>query len=256
MPSLHEIQTGFARALLSGDGRAFGPRIIEDAFPGSRRLQVYRNNMLSSLKDALADIYPVLAKLVGEGFFRYAAHQYVGAHPARSGNLHDFGEHFAGFLSQFEPAREHPYLPDVAVLEWAWHQVFHAPDHAPLDLERLGAVAPERYSEIRFTLHPASRLVHSRYPVFEIWETNRGEGRDQDTVDLSSGGDSVLVVRPALEVLLHRLTKGEFALLSAMSDHKTFDEACAAALEAEPNLDVTSCVRKHVLGHAVVDFSA
>ena len=141
------------------------------ASPAARHLQVYRNNVFESLVGALKAVYPVVERLVGTGFFAYAADGYIRHHPPASGNLHDFGDSFAGFLAGFEPARALAYLPDVARLEWAWHRAFHAADRAPLALERLAAVPPERYGQVRFRLHPSAQFIASDYPLLRIWRS-------------------------------------------------------------------------------------
>ena len=43
----------------------------------SRRFGVYRNNVYASLIDVLAGRFPVVARLVGEEFFRAMARAYV-----------------------------------------------------------------------------------------------------------------------------------------------------------------------------------
>lgn len=131
MPSLHELQIGFAQAVLGRDETGFDEHVLANGLTGARRIQVYRNNTFASLTEALAAIHPVVQRLVGEGFFRYAAHEYIRRYPSTSGNLHDFGGDFADFLAEFPAAAALPYLADAARLEWAWHQVFHEANPPP-----------------------------------------------------------------------------------------------------------------------------
>src|SRR5512143_2794599 len=137
MARLRELQAEFARTVLDGARIEFDRYILASGLSGERRLQVYRNNVLLNLTEALKAVYPVTERLVGDGFFRYAAGRYIPQHPSTSGNLHDFGGYFPGFLATFEPAAELAYLPEVARLEWAYHGVFHAADPLPLDLGAL-----------------------------------------------------------------------------------------------------------------------
>src|SRR5262245_41990171 len=104
-----------------------------------QRLQVYRNNCLISLTDALKATYPVLHRLVGDGFFRTAAIAFIKAHPPREPRLSTYGAAFAAFLAQYPPASGLVYLPDVAKLEWALNSALHAPDVpalSPAELEQ------------------------------------------------------------------------------------------------------------------------
>ena len=78
-----------------------------------------------------------------------------------------------GFSPALSLRAQLAYLPDVARLEWAWHRAFHAADRAPLALERLAAVPPERYGQVRFRLHPSAQFIASDYPLLRIWEVNQ-----------------------------------------------------------------------------------
>ena len=223
MPSLREAQLAFA-------GRVFGA-----GQSVSPREQIYRNNVFISLTGALADIYPVVQRLVGEKFFAQLARRYIRAHPSRSGNLHDFGKQLTRFITSLSGSIGLPYLADVAALEWACHEAFHAAEAAPLDFSRL--INPEN---AKAPLHPAARLVASRYPVLAIWQANQAD--EPGLVDLDAGADWLVVLRRELEVEILRSTQGEFALLAALRDGMALGEACEAALAAEPALDLSAAM--------------
>ncbi len=255
MLRLRELQLGFAAAVLDGDGGAFARHIRTAGLSGARRLQIYRNNTLLSLTGALEAVYPTARRLVGEDFFRRAAAQYINRHPSRSGDLHEFGEQFPAFLEAFAPAAELVYLPDVARLEWAYHQVFHAASHPPLDLAALAQVPAERQGELRFQLHPAARLLESTFPIPRIWQVNQDDDTGDPQVDLAEGGVKLLVFRREnLDIEFQALADGEFSLLHALAGNGDFTTACEQALAAQPTLDLPACFHRHVLQGALVDF--
>ena len=66
------------------------------------RFAVYRNNVVTSLVDALADGFPVVRQLVGDEFFTAMARVHVARHPPRSAVLSDWGDAFAAFIDDFE----------------------------------------------------------------------------------------------------------------------------------------------------------
>lgn len=251
---LRELQRGFAAAVLTRNLDAFTHAIARGRFSPAQHLQVYRNNVAIGLGEALQAVYPVVARLVGAEFFAHLADQFIGRHPPASGNLHDFGRELAGFLADFAPAAGLAYLPDVARLEWAWHEAFHAADHAPFDFARLAGVAAERYEALRFVLHPSARLVSSPYPIERIWRSNQPEEAGEEAIELSAGPSRLLVIRRGLEVTVETLTPGEAALLSALARGAAFAQACAAALAAEADFDIAQSLRDHVLRGTVVDF--
>ncbi len=60
-------QTTFAQALLNPDLPCPGGLTSWNGSDPAQRFAVYRNNVMVSLIDALADSYPGLQELVGEG---------------------------------------------------------------------------------------------------------------------------------------------------------------------------------------------
>ena len=167
------------------------------------------------------------------------ARRFVREYPSRSGNLHEFGRELARFLENLPDLSELPYLPDVAALEWALHEVFHEAEVRPFDWATV--TDPEN---VKVHLHPAARLIASRYPILAIWEANQAE--DPGLVDLDAGGDWLIVFRNDLERQILRLTAGEFALLGALAQGMTLGEVCEAALAAEPRLDLAAAMGRFV----------
>ena len=216
MRSLHDLQAAFTQALLNPMSDCCVDGIRANGLSGARRLQVYRNNVFANLTDALRTVYPVIHHLVGEEFFRRAAQQYIHDYPSTSGNLHEFGHCFADFIQSFPGAAELLYLSDVAHLEWAYHQVFHAAEERPMDPTLLAAIPREQWCDLKFKLNPASCLLDSEYPILRIWQANQTSYTGHRGVDLREGGVRVLIIRRQLQVELRPLALGEYKLLEAM----------------------------------------
>jgi len=181
--------TPFAPALL--DPSLAIPPGLSDARggPAERRFAVYRNNVVVSLIDAMETGFPVIVKLVGEEFFRAMAGVFVRAHPPTSPVLARYGIDFPQFLENFEPVAHLPYLADVARLEFALREAYHAADAAPV---APGALAHSRLMEARLRLAPATRVVASPYPIHAIWRANTEAGAPP----AKGGAETVLVTRP------------------------------------------------------------
>ncbi|MFL6662204.1 MAG: DNA-binding domain-containing protein, partial [Rhizobacter sp.] len=81
MRSLPETQSLLIDALLHGGAERMGRaaallRPSGDIAP-ARRLQVYRNNLLASLGDALDAVFPVVERLVGGACFASLARAFI-----------------------------------------------------------------------------------------------------------------------------------------------------------------------------------
>jgi len=253
MPSLHEVQLGFAQELFA-ENTAARNWIRANGLSSACRLQVYRNNLFSSLTETLRAVYPVIERLTGERFFPYAANEYIHCYPSRSGNLHDFGDRFGEFLADFEPTAKLHYLPDVAALEWAYHRVFHAAEHGAPDIAALQQTPPEFYGELHFQLHPTARLLRSEYPILRIWQVNQDDFQGDPAVDLTAGADRLLIIRRGLDIEIQPLDSGEYALLAALAEGQNFAEACAQAQDIQADYDLASNFRQHIVQATLVDF--
>lgn len=178
IPALLDPEAAVPDGLIDVDGRAAG-----------KRFDVYRNNVVVSLSEALAVGFPVICKLVGEPFFTAMAGVFVRAHPPRSPVLTMYGDAFPAFLESFPPVAHLPYLADTARLEYALREAYHAADAAPVAPEQL---QDPRLLEARLTLAPVTRLVVSPFPVHAIWRANTETGAPA----AAGGAQAALVTRP------------------------------------------------------------
>ena len=139
-----------------------------------KRYNVYRNNVTVSLIDALAAIYPAVQRITGADFFRAMARFHVRATRRPRRCCSSMAATFRPSSSAMNMRRSMPWLADVARIERAWLDAYHAADAAPLSPTALAAVAPERLADLVFTAHPATRIVRSQFAAVTIFAANRG----------------------------------------------------------------------------------
>ena len=202
--------------------------------PARRRFRVYRNNVRVALIEALAAAYPALRRIVGERFFEEMALAYATGRPSAARTLNFYGADFAGFVAGFPPARELPYLADVARLERAVLESLHAADAPALDPAALAALGAG-VATARLAPHPATRLLRSSWPIARIWQANTGDSPPADKLVIAVEAGAALVVRPALSVRVEALGPGEcaFARTLLAGGDPMAAEAEAAALDGE-----------------------
>ena len=228
-------QEDFAKALLDA-GHALPPGLRTwDGSDPAQRFAVYRNNVMTSLTQALASGFAVTRELVGARFFDAMAREYVMSEPPTSPVLVEYGNGFADFISQFPPAAGLPYLPDVARLERMRVQSHHAPDASLLSPQVLQEMMsdPEALANLRVRLHPACHILRSRFAVFSIWaahhqydESDRGAALARVATDQA---EDALVRRPLHEVSVMSLPPGVADFLLALANGGSLLDAAAAA---------------------------
>jgi hypothetical protein len=227
--------------------------IRADGLPFDKRLQIYRNNTFGSLTEALKDTFPVVCQLVDERFFKYAAHAYVERHPPRAPRLAEYGAAFAEFIAGFEPACQLAYLPDVARLEWAINEAYHAADAPSLDPARIAALPQERYPALAFVAHPSGRLFASAFPVDRIWQAHQPGGALESPIDLAAGGCRLLIDRHD-EIRLLSLDAAGYALLDRLFAGASLQAAYEAAAAIDAGFDLTGALGTHLARGTFADF--
>ncbi|MEP6873405.1 MAG: DNA-binding domain-containing protein [Burkholderiales bacterium] len=215
--------------------------------PALRRLQIYRNNFNESLGDALEAVYPAVARLVGDRYFRQLSRGFIAAHPLRSSSLHDFGRELPDHIAQRPELAELPYLADVARLEWACHEVYHEADHVALVPTQLAELSPEAQLQLRLPLAQATRLLASRYPVLRIWASNQPGASDVAApISLDEGGVRVLVARRDGNVEFRVLVEAEDLWLRALAAGATLADATASAIAHAAGFDLGGVLGRHL----------
>ena len=233
-------QADFARAL-----RDPAPDAVPDGFAGvaARRFRVYRNNVRVALVEALAAAYPAVERIVGAEFFRRMAAVHAADRPATARTLNLYGEGFPDFVAGFAPARDLPYLADVARLERAVLESRHAADAPALDPAVLTALGAG-LATARLAPHPATRLVRSAWPVADIWRANTGDAAPDGALALTGGSGGALAVRPGLSVSVEALAPSRAAFAETLLAGGDATAAHAEAISIDAEFDVVAAFRE------------
>jgi len=229
----HSYAADFVSALLNPQRPT--PAVVSG--PGSkaatRRYGVYRNNVTISLINALAAVYPATQRITGIEFFRMMARQHVRATPPTSPLLFEYGRDFPAFIERYEHGQSMPWLADVARIERAWLDAYHAADAEPLSAGALAAVPVGQLGDIVLIPHPATRIVRSRYSALTIFAANR---IDQPVARIEAGEpEDVVITRPELEVFARRLPRGGAAFLAHLLAGEPLGAAAAAGSGDSPS---------------------
>jgi hypothetical protein len=253
MQSLAEKQRAFAAALLDPALPTPAGLVGPDGKPSSRRFAVYRNNVIVGLAQTMKDAYPAVHRIVGSEFFHALARAYVVGDLPRSPMLLDYGAGLPDFIGRFEPASVLPYLADVARIERAWTEAYHAAEASPIDRLAFAEIAPDRLATITLVLHPSVRIVRSRFPALTIWQMNV-EGGVPGPVDLAAGGENALVVRPQADVEVRSIPDGSPEFIHALASGRPVLAAFEEAIAADPTFDLSANLSDLIQAGAAVGF--
>ena len=229
---------GFASALLDPARATPADVVGPKGKAAAKRYNVYRNNVTVSLIDALAATYPAVQRITGVEFFRAMARAHLRATPPTSPLLFEYGRDFPTFIAGYAYAQDLPWLADIARIERAWLDAYHAADAPPLPAPVLAAVPADGLADLTCTAHPATSIVRSAYPAVAIFAMNRAEG--PVTPLHSSTAEDALITRPDMEVVVRLLPPGGAVFLKSLTDGETLGAAAAMALAEAPSFDLAA----------------
>ena len=248
MPTLRELQAAFARGMLDPAFTAHAA-IVRDGIAPERRLAIYRNNVLSSLRRVLEGCFPATRRLLGPERFADIALGFISSAPPTRPRLLAYGAGFPAFLERQADAATMAFIADVARLEWAREEAYYAPDAPPLSARDLAAMPLARYAELRFELHPSLRLIRSTRRVFALWRA---------AIDASAAGisaalqeaapEQALVVRPEMTVTTRPIAAADLLLLETLGEGLPLAEAAERAQAADAGFDLQAALALHLAG--------
>lgn len=222
--------------LSDGLGRAAG-----------RRFDVYRNNVIASLIEALEAAFPVTCKLVGAENFKTLAGDFARKHPPSSPLMMFYGAEMPVFLAHYAPVAGIRYLSDVARLEIALRESYHAEDAVPMDPAALGQLSPEALMQAHLTLVPSLRLVRSPWPIHAIWRLNQEEGAPKP----QAGAQDVVILRAGFDPVLHLLPAGSGAFIAGLLRGASLGDAVTQATAEADGFDLTQTLTL-LIGNAAI----
>lgn len=222
--------------------------IVADGLDPERRLAIHRNHYATTLVEALGGIYEVARILVGPDYFDAFARRYARARPPAGPCLFEYGVELPDVLADAPGMTDHGYVADIARLEWAMHESFHAPAADVLPPTRLTATPSDRLADVRLTLHPTVRLIAADFPVDGLWRAARSGDVSPD--DLKGPPAWLILARPGFDVAMEAASAGCFRLLAALSGGASLGQAAEAAATADETFDfgeaLGNCLRQGV----------
>ncbi|MCB1887416.1 MAG: putative DNA-binding domain-containing protein [Rhodocyclaceae bacterium] len=225
----------------------FGAALLDAAAPSDRLFRgpdahtaacvaLYRGNLAANWAKALGNAYPVLRALVGEDFFAALARRFGRDYAHVEGDLNTLGAGLPDFVATFGPLADHPYMADVARLEWSVHRAHSAADAHALDAATLAVIAAEDLDGLTLRLHPAVALHESPWAIDAIWLAHQPAA--PVPLPAEPRQDSrALVCRPRWRVAVRSLRAGEHAALAAIAAAHPLGEALEAAITTDPDFD-------------------
>jgi len=219
--------SGVAEGLAAEKSLARGglARVVagDDRLSAEERVDIYANMYFYRILDVLKEDFPATLAVLGAERFHNLVTGYLIEYPPAHFSISFAGNHLADFMRDYPLREEFPFLADLARLERALIEVFHAADATPLDAQQMRAIAPADWPSLKLTLHPANRILELRWNVATILSAvEQGE----EPSPPARADISMLVWRNRNRVYYRAIDSAERAALNAIAKVTTFAEIC------------------------------
>jgi hypothetical protein len=151
-------------------------------------LKTHANTISHARLTALEATFPRLLEHLGQQKFNLLSRSYIETKVTRALDNNAIGQGFADFLDTNGCPTQ---TSELAQIEWAWLESYHAAEAEPFALDRLAGLSEEEVMEQIVGWHPATRLTPTRAAIAPAL---------RELADYSTA--AVLIVRPHAEVRL------------------------------------------------------
>jgi hypothetical protein len=109
----------------------------DERLSAEERVEIYGNMYFYRILDVLKEDFPATLAMLGDARFHNLVTGYLIEYPPEHFSIAYAGKHLADFIESHPMREEFPYLADLARMERALIDVFHAADRTPLDGEAM-----------------------------------------------------------------------------------------------------------------------
>jgi hypothetical protein len=194
-------------------------------------LKAHANTISHARLIAIEHTFPGTLQHMGKAEFNALSREYIELPDVRTAKLMRIGEGFAAFLSS---SGCDAGLIDLARVEWAWLESYHAAEGRALGLADLAGYDEAALLDMPVVLHPATRLVAVSGMTSEMLaDLGLPEG---------ASGSAVLVTRPDAEVRFTLLGDAQAALAGVAENSGSMRNLLTAALETASEAEALPAV--------------
>lgn len=214
---MREGQAAIAATLLRGP-----EHLPVDLFAGDdaavlRGLRVHANTISHARLVALEDSFPRTRDYLGDGEFNRVSRAFLDGGGAQGRSVAKIGAGFPDWLAD-------PLAADLARVEWAWLESYHAADAPALTLAELAALDEAALLARVVRCHPAVRVVTLSSAAAPLVDPG-----------FARGVRALLVTRPDVEVRLAAVDGADVAALAMATERAPLSNLIAHLAELHPS---------------------
>ena len=188
------------------------PRAIE---AHQSRIWVYQNNVYVALIEYLEGVFPAVAGVVGNDYFKQLARIVIKKAPPPQGNIHEYGDVLARIVEKRSDLKHIPYLKDLIAYEWALHCAYYANNDSDFLVTEM---EQDELLTTKIHLKYSVYYLRSQFPIYEIHRQSLPSFSGKVDIGLTDSQDAILVYKRDYEVITKVLTADEALFLNTVTE--------------------------------------
>ncbi len=213
---MREGQAAIAATLLRGPEHLPAHLFAGERTTVLRGLRVHANTISHARFVALEETFPRTRDYLGAAAFNRTSRDFIDGGGAQLHSLALIGTSFPDWLAD-------PIAGDLARVEWAWLESYHAPDAAALALANFAGLDEPALLALRVRRHPATRMVSLAQAAAPLIDSS-----------FAAGARTLMVTRPDVTVEMRAIDPADAAALAMADDPTPLGNLIALLAEDHP----------------------
>lgn len=155
--ALIKAQNDFMAALHKGPDHIPSHMFSGSAYRAFIGVKAHANTISHARLVALEDTYPKLRERLGEAHFNVLSREFIEKDEALRSDINNLGAKFADFMVD---KKEDSASIDLARIEWAWLQSYHAANSEALTMQHIAALDEDGLMAMPLKFHPSVQYVN------------------------------------------------------------------------------------------------
>ena len=203
------------------------------------RINIYVNAYFYRVLECLKEEYPACLAVIGSNDFAGLAHDYLVWWPPTEPSIFYAGRYLAEFLRNHSLAECFPFIAELARLERATLEIFHAPDAPTLTGEAMRAIPAHQWPTLELRSHPGVEILCGEWRVSEVLSAVE---RGDKWLEPVQETNAVIVWRRGASVHYRVLEDAETNALALLQKGASFATVCEAIAIANSSSDQVALI--------------
>ena len=204
-----------------------------------QRINIYADAYFYRLLECLKEEFPAALAVAGPKEFADLVRGYLAWRPPTEPSIFYAGRYLPEFLRNHSLPQRWPFIAELARLERATLESFHASDAPTLSGEVMSGIPAEQWPALELRAHPSLEILRGEWRVTELLSAVE---RGDKWVEPRHETTTLIVWRQGMQVLYRNLEEVEIRALAILREGASFAGICEAVATAACESDEVALI--------------